>query len=181
MKTQFALIIFSLCMGTAKGQFWKDKLNQVTESVKRKAENKLDEKINHTVDSGIDKVDDALSKNKTPRTDKKQKTNSRNEESSVSNNENRMKENYSDTQTLSTETTISTNIKCIKGAELVEELIRGKNGVLSVSVDSSKGNIFLSYDNSENKNLLPEILNLVRDQGFSANGKPATSKTNLCK
>lgn len=176
MKNFIIISLIIFCSGNVNAQFWKDKLNEAKENVQRKAENKLNEKINKTIDKGIDGVDDAISGKKSDK--RKSSKNSRDQEAESTNDSNT---NYNESADVSSnEMIITTNIKCEKGKELMEELIRNQRNVMSVSIDKATGKVYVSIDNNDNQ-LKENTLKLISENGFSANGKQPKTKNNVCK
>jgi len=179
MKYLITFILLAFCINT-NAQSFKDilnrKKNEIVQKAKNKVENKIDNKIDNTIDKGLNGIDDAVSGKKS-----KKKRNSENNDTEASGNTSSEMPDYNDDAAVSSnEIVISTNIKCQKGKELIEELIRDKRNVMSVSVDSGTGKVYVSISNDDDE-LKENILKLISENGFSANGKQPKTKTNVCK
>lgn len=181
MKYLITIIVLAFSIN-ANAQSFKDILNrkkeQIVQKAKNKVENKIDNKIDNTIDKGLDGIDGAVSGKRS----KKKRNSENNNETEASGNDSSETPNYSESATISSdEMVITSNVKCQDGSDLLEELIRGKNGVMSVSIDLDKGKIYVSIDNNSDKDLKEDILKIITDNGFSANGKQPKTRSTLCK
>lgn len=174
------LFIIACCffLQQANAQFGKDLLNKAKESAKRKAEQKVDQKIDATVGAGVDKADSVL----TGKKKKKDKKNTKNtaDQSEIDTNNNPVGSNEPTGGKINEngELIIKTNIKCAAGKTQIENLLRDTDGVNSVSIDTDSGKLYLSSADSNIYNIVTE---LIRKNGFEADGKKSTNpKGNPC-
>lgn len=175
MKHLITLVLIAFSIN-ANAQSFKDLLNRKKDEIIQKAKNKAENKIDNTIDKGMDKADDAISGKKS----KKNRKSENNETEASGNNSADVPSYNENAEILGNEIIITTNIKCQKGKELMEELIRDKRNVMSVSIDETTGKVYVSIDNNDNE-LKETIFKILSDNGFSANGKQPKTKTNLCK
>lgn len=166
--TGLLCLCFGLLFSTAEAQFGREILERTKQSAKQKLENK----VNNKIDKGIDKAVDAPEK-----IGKKKGSKNQSEGSSSTSTSSGGNDMDAGSQAIG-EIIIKTNIKCAAGKEWLEELIRGKNGVSSVSIDEKTGNVYLvlggDFATKE------DIETLIRSNGYEANGKKKTGGKSSC-
>lgn len=170
----FALVFSISTNAQSLSDLFNRKKNEILQKAQNKIENKIDNKIDQTMNKGLNGIDNAVSGKKSEK-----RRNSENADSYERSAPNEQSQE-STGNTMTSELIISSNVHCQEGSDLLEELIRGKNGVMSVSIDIEKGKIYVSMDKN-NADLKKEILNTITDNGFSANGKNPKTKSTLCK
>ena len=174
MKYILLLIIISFA-SASNAQFGRRVMNKAKEAAERKANQKTDEVIN----KGVDKVDSVITgKKRDPKSDKsgteKETTESTSGNSTSNNNE------ASDVnEIIFKEVILKTNIRCETGKKKLETVLRNADGVISVMIDYDNGNLYLSQENADVRN---KVIELIRQNGFEADGKnPTKSIPNPCK
>lgn len=161
MKT-ILLIATLLLLQTTHAQRWKEKLTQVKESARQKAEQRADQKIETGIDQGIDKADSVVS-GKKKIFEKKQKNNG-----NVIVNE-------------KGEMVIETNIACEEGKALIEEILLAEDAIETVSIDIETGKVCVAGSSPPDGKLYYKSVELIRKNGFIANGQKPTSKKKPCQ
>ncbi len=159
----------------AQAQFGKKLADRAKQAAERKANQKVDEAIN----KGADKIDSVVTGKKRDKTNKT----STEEESTESTSDNSPSDNNNEdggtVETTYKEVIIKTNIRCETGKKKLEAILRDTDGVSSVMIDSDNGNLYLS---SENPDLSNTVIELIRQNGFEADGKKPTKPIpNPCK
>ncbi|MEO5948599.1 MAG: hypothetical protein ABIP79_17420 [Chitinophagaceae bacterium] len=173
MKTILIVCLAVFCT-SANAQFGKRLKEKAKEATERKANQKVDEAIN----KGVDKIDSVISgKKRETKSDKTapetETTESKNENSSSGNEGNgTIENNYK-------EVVVKTNIRCETGKKKLESILRNADGVISAMIDSDNGNLYLSSENPDVRN---KVIDLIRQNGFEADGmKPTKSIPDPCK
>ncbi len=174
MKYLITLIVLAFSIN-ANAQSFTDLLNRKKDEIIQKAQNKAESKVDNAIDKSIEGIASKKSKNK--------RNSENNNETGASNSNTSLEtKSYNESANVSgNEIVITSNVKCQDGSDLLEELIRGKNGVMNVSIDLDKGKIYVSIANNSDKDLKENILKIITDNGFTANGKQPKTKTNVCK
>jgi copper chaperone CopZ len=166
IKILFAILLFTGFTNTANAQF-KDWLNKKKEEAKQKVNDKIDQKSSEGIDKAVDAPEKVIDKKV-----KKGKKQTEPEETQAT-------DNVSNEVQPINEIIITTNIKCNEGKKIIEQLINDTPGVSSISIDVKTGKTYLTFSGeATNKE---EIENLIRQNGYEANGKKKTNGTNACK
>ena len=168
----FILFVILLSFNPANAQLGKKLKEKAREAAERKANQKADEAIN----KGVEKIDSVITGKKRDKTGKS-KTETENSPSNSGNSSNT--ESSSKIETSYNEVTLKTNIRCETGKKNMETILRNTDGVSSVMIDSDNGNLYLSSENPEVRN---KVIELIRQNGFEADGKkPTKPLPNPCK
>lgn len=172
---KYILIISLIFLApAAQAQFGKKLADRAKEAAERKANQKVDEAIN----KGADKIDSVVTGKKRDKT-KKTKTENEPTESTSDNSPSPVEENGGTVETTYKEVIIKTNIRCETGKKKMETILRDTEGVSSVMIDNDNGNLYLSSENSDVRNI---VIELIRQNGFEADGKkPSKAISNPCK
>ena len=169
------IIIISLIFlaPAAEAQFGKKLADRAKEAAERKANQKADEALN----KGVDKIDSVFTGKKRDKTTKT-KTEKETTESTSDNSPSQSTEPGGTVETTYSEIILKTNIRCETGKKKLETILRDTDGVSSVLIDTDNGNLYLS---SENPDLRNTVIELIRQNGFEADGKkPTKSIPNPC-
>jgi len=161
MKT-ILLITALLFLQTTQAQRWKEKLNQVKETARQKAEQRADQKVETGIDQGIEKADSVVSGKKKIFGKK-----SKNDGKVIVNEKGEM--------------VIETNIDCEAGKSLVEETLLGEDAIETVSIDIETGKVCLACSSPPDGKLYYKSVEMIRKNGFTANGQKPTSKKKPCQ
>lgn len=159
----------------AYAQFGK----RLKDRAKEAAERKADQKVDETINKGADKIDSVITGKKRDKKNKTQtetqKTNTASGNSNSSNNE----VSEPSPESIYNEVTIKTNILCPAGKKKIEAMLRDTDGVSSVMIDNTTGKLYLSAEQPE---VTAKAIELVRQNGFEADGKKPTKPIpNPCK
>lgn len=166
------LIAILFSFQTADAQLGKRLKERAKEAAERKANQKADEAIN----KGAEKIDSVITGKKRDKTGKT-KTETENPPSTSDNSSNT--ESSNNIETSYKEVIVKTNIGCETGKTKLETILRNTDGVSSVMIDNDNGNLYLSSENPEVRN---KVIELIRQNGFEADGKkPTKSLPNPCK
>ena len=76
-------------------------------------------------------------------------------------------------------TVILTNIKCEDGKKTIVKLLKKQEGVSKVDVNTKNGELSIEY-NSDGTSYT-QLIKLINETGFDADGNPATGKKYNCK
>ena len=171
MKLLFLIaILFSF--QTANAQFGKRLKDKAKEMAERKANQKADEAIN----KGAEKIDSVITGKKRDKTSNT-KTETENTPTTSGNSANT--ESSNNIETSYKEIVLKTNIRCENGKKNLETILRNTDGVSSVMIDNDNGNLYLSSENPDVRN---KVIELIRQNGFEADGKkPTKTLPNPCK
>ena len=165
LKAVSLLLIFVIVSNTTNAQL-KDWFNKKKLEAKEKVNSKLDQKSSEGIDKVIDAPETAIKKKKSK---KGATTVEENSQATTTDNVTESNENLP----LPKETIITTNILCDKGKKNIEALLRDTDGINSVSIDASNGKVYLSVSKPE---LASAVEDIIRQNGFEANGKKPTQK-----
>ncbi|MGF2413290.1 hypothetical protein [Ferruginibacter sp.] len=167
---QFLLagILFLTTANKADAQV-KDWLKQKKEEAKQKANAKIDQKASEGIDKAVNAPETAV---------KKKAKKKKNKKATATEQEN-TEQAQSETPPNTGEFIIATNIVCAAGKSQMEALLRDTDGVNSASIDSGSGKIYLSAGG--NKEVYEAVIEIIRKNGFTADGKKPTVKANTCK
>lgn len=169
MKTILILFFIAFCT-SANAQFGKKILNKAKETAERKAEQKTDEAVN----KGVDKVEEAFTGKKKTK-DKETGATSENTVSPGSSSNNA----GTGVPKNDGEFIIKTTITCAAGKTQMEILLRDMDGVNSASIDSGTGKLFLAAGG--NNEVYNTAIELIRSNGYTADGKKPTKQVPICK
>jgi hypothetical protein len=166
---QFLLtgILFLTAANNTEAQV-KDWLKQKKEEAKQKANAKIDQKASEGIDKAVNAPETAVKKKAEKKKNKKTAAEQQNTE-----------QVQSETPVNTDEFIITTNITCPVGKSQMEALLRETDGVNSASIDSGSGKLYLSAGG--NKEVYEAVVELIRKNGFTADGKKPTVKANACK
>jgi len=169
----FSLIFFAAETNAQFGKRLKDKAKEAAE---RKANQKADEAIN----KGADKIDSVITgKKRESRTDKSNKETSPSETTAGGSADSNSESADATANSSYKEVIIKTNIRCETGKKKLEDILRDTDGVSSVMIDIDTGKLYLS---SENPAVPANTIDIIRQQGFEADGKKPTKPiANPCK
>ena len=151
----------------AQAQLGKRLKDRAKEAAERKADQKVDEAVNKSAD----KIDSVITGKKR---DKKNKPQTETETLPTASDNSGSTDNGAGdngTESIYKEVTIKTNIRCETGKKKLETLLRDTDGVSSAMIDNDNGNLYLSTENPE---LVNKVIELIRQNGFTANGKKPT-------
>ena len=175
MKYILLLIIISFA-SASNAQFGRRVMNKAKEAAERKANQKTDEVIN----KGVDKVDSVITgKKRDPKSDK-----AATEKETIETISNNSSSNNSEATGVAIESNfkeviVKTNIRCETGKKKLETILRNADGVISAMIDYDNGNLYLSQENVDVRN---KVIELIRQNGFEADGKKPTNPIpNPCK
>lgn len=168
-----AIIFFT---SASNAQFGKRIKERVKESAERKANQKADEAIN----KGADKIDSVITgKKREPKSNKSQTEKENTEATSDNSSSNNNETDNSTVENSFKEVIVKTNIRCETGKKKIETILRNVDGVISAMIDNDNGNLYLSQENPDVRN---KVIELIRQNGFEADGKkPTKSIPELCK
>jgi copper chaperone CopZ len=170
MKVLILFVILLSC-NMANAQLGKKLKDKAKEVVERKANQKADEAIN----KGVEKIDSVITGKKRDGKSGKQKTGTG--QSVTSGNSNGSPDESA--ISIDKEVTIKTNIRCEAGKDKIETILRNTDGVSSAIIDYDTGKLYLSSETSDIPN---KVIELIRQNGFEADGKkPTKSLPNPCK
>jgi hypothetical protein len=180
MRLLIILLIFSYSL-SAQAQGWKDKLNQVKQHTQEKFNQKINEKTDKAIDKSADKLEDVITGKKKEKSSTSNNTDSPNSNNTEIENSESESANNSNVQAISTsinEWNIQTDIKCIKGKDLVQKKLDDLDIFSSIVIDESSGKIYItpSGNQSDSKKIAIDTINGL---GFTAEGKKS-SKKNPC-
>ena len=144
-------------------------IKQKKEEAKQKVNTKIDQKTSEGIDKAVNAPETAVKKKA------EKKKNKKGSAATQTNTE----EAKNETVVSTDELIIATNITCAAGKLQIENLLRDTDGVNSASIDSSSGKLYLSAGG--NKEVYEAVIELIRKNGFSADGKKPTVKANACK
>lgn len=174
MKYLF-LIVIVLFTASANGQFGK----KILDKAKEKASQKANQKTNETIDKGVEKVDSVLTGKKRDKTNNTKKGTETTEPTSDNSGSSNNNTGNGAIETSYKEVIVKTNIRCEAGKKNLETILRNTDGVSSVMIDNDNGNLYLSSENPDVRN---KVIELIRQNGFEADGKkPTKSLPNPCK
>ncbi len=169
------IICLTIFCTSVNAQFGKKILNKAKESAERKADQKTDEAIN----KGVDKIDSVITGKKRERKPGKSRNENETNESTSENNSTNNNEAVENIEPTFKEIIVKTNIRCETGKKKLETILRNADGVISAMIDNDNGNLYLS---SENEDVPDKVIELIRQNGFEANGKkPSNPIVNPCK
>ena len=164
---KYILIISLIFLApAAQAQFGKKIADRAKEAAERKANQKVDEAIN----KGADKIDSVVTGKKRDKNKGKSETETT---TTASENNNTSDNNAGDAsaESIYKEVIIKTNIRCEGGKKKIETILRDTDGVSSVMIDNDTGKLYLS---SENPDVPDKVIELIRQNGFEADGKKPT-------
>ena len=169
MKLILLLTMF-LFFQNSHAQLGKRLKEKAKEAAERKANQKADEAIN----KGVEKIDSVITGKKRDPKSGKQKA-----ETEQSGTENSNGSPDPSAISVYKEVIIKTNIRCETGKNKIEALLRNTDGVSSAMIDYDTGKLYLS---SETPDVPNKVIELIRQNGFEADGKkPTKSIPNPCK
>lgn len=165
----FTLFFLSVSAHAQIGQKLKERIKQ---AVEQKANQRADE----TIGKGVETADSILLGKKKIFNKKNKKKNKEGEQGTDNTGSftaiNTVESNYK-------EVIIATNIRCQAGKEKIETLLRKTDGVSSVMIDTDNGKLYLSSSNADDS---AKIIELIRKNGFEADGKkPTKTIADPCK
>jgi len=169
---KYILLLSLLLSGQLlQAQFGKKVLNKAKETAERKTEQKTDDAIN----KGVDKVEEAVTgKKKTKETGATGNEGANSGSTGSSSNDVTAGAANADGEFI-----IKTNITCATGKTKMETLLRDADGVNSVSIDSGTGKLYLAA--AGNNEIYNNAIELIRANGFTADGKKPTKQIPTCK
>jgi len=191
----FCLTIFCTTANAQFGKEVKEALARAKENARQKANSKVDQKVDQGLDSALS-VPEKLLKNKKGKkskteTDQNDTKSSDTGEQSNNTAEKNTPESTSDNSSSNNneaggvneitfkEVIVKTNIRCETGKKKLETILRNTDGVISVLIDNDNGNLYLSSENPDVRN---KAIELIRQNGFEADGKnPTKPIPNPCK
>lgn len=166
------LIAILFSFQTADAQLVKRLKEKAKEAAERKANQKADEAIN----KGAEKIDSVITGKKREKPGQS-KTETENSQATADNSSN--PEGSNNIETSYKEVIVKTNIRCETGKKNIEAILRNTDGVSSAMIDNDNGNLYLSSENPDVRN---KVVELIRQNGFEADGKkPTKSLPNPCK
>ena len=167
---QFLLtgILFFSVTNNAEAQV-KEWLKAKKEETKQKANAKIDQKASEGIDKAVNAPETAVKKKAEKKKNKK----------TAAVEQQNTEQVQSETPVNTDEFIITTNITCPVGKSQMEALLRDTDGVNSASIDSGSGKLYLSAGG--NKEVYEAVVELIRKNGFTADGKKPTVKANACK
>ena len=173
MRKVFNIISFLFVVQTLSAQSMKDILNRTKTQVQQQATQKVNQKIDQSVDKAADKAmvkifgksGSVFTANNpgAPVITANQKRSS--------STKGKINENG--------EIIIATNIKCTAGKKMIEEGLTDTPGISAALVDTDSGLLFLTLTGKLSS--YEEVTDMIRKNGFTADGKKSISGTNPCK
>ncbi len=185
IKIIFFLGLFFTLNNEANAQF-KDWLNKKKQEAKQKVNNKIDQKSSEGIDKAIDAPETAIKKKKEKKANKTEVNDAMVESETTSqpatqssNGNNQPVEIVNESPNENGSTIIQTNIKCETGKKNIVKLLKKKDGVKKVDINTSNGELNIEY--SSDGISYTELISTINENGFIADGNPATNKKNGCK
>ena len=174
MKT-ILIICFSIFCTSANAQLG----NRLKEKAKEAAERKANQKVDEALNKGVNKIDSIITGKKREPNSGKSETEKETTESTSDNTSSNNDEAVGAIENTFKEVIVKTNIRCETGKKKLETILRNADGVISAMIDTDNGNLYLS---SENPDILNKVIELIRQNGFEADGKKPTNPIpNPCK
>ena len=161
-------------------------LNKKKDEMSQKVNDKINQKASQAMDKAVDAPEKVLENKKNKKNKKSNDTSGTSGPDSSASTSATTPSGNSETIQVENEipnengqTIIQTNIKCENGKKSIINLLKKQDGVFKIDINIKNGE--LSMDYSSDGTPYTEIIKLINDNGFEADGNPAKTKSNICK
>lgn len=183
-KIFLSIVLFTGVSMSADAQV-KDWLNKKKAEAKQKVENKIDQKSSEGIDKAVNSPEKVVKKKQDKKAAKKAANTedpSQNENDGSAANKKQKGESIEVVNEAPSEngsTVILTSIRCEEGKKAIVKILKKQDGVSKVDVNTKNGELSIEY--SSDGTSYTDIIKLINESGFDADGNPATGKKFNCK
>ena len=183
---KFFLVLFLLAgiSGNANAQV-KDWLKKKKTEAKQKVNAKIDQKSSEGIDKAVNSPEKVVKKKQEKKTSTKagnvEEPSQNGNEATATNKKQKAEaiEVVNEAPSENGATVILTNIKCEEGKKAIVKLLKKQDGVSKVEVNTKNGELSIEY--SSDGTSYNDIIKLINETGFDADGNPAKGKKFNCK
>jgi len=187
-----SLCIFLLLSPDTNAQTLKEIINKKKQEAKDRANAKIDQKTSQGIDEAMNTPENAIKKEKEKKKGNKEKkkikiekdkdvvpTETAPDEKPTENKEEETPEGSMAGE--GAQTVIQTNIYCQEGKTKIESMLKKQDGIFEVKANIKNGEVAIRY--SSDGTSYTELLKLINEQGFEAEGNKPTAGApkNPCK
>ena len=181
-------VIFLVAITSSADAQVKDWLNKKKAEAKEKAAAKIEQKSSEGIDKAVNAPETAIKKKKEKKGKKEEAVaaNADVESKAETAAGTKTKKEKSDPIEVVNEapnengaTVILTSIKCEEGKKAIIKLLKKQDGVMKVDVNIKNGELSIEYSSDGTSYM--DIIKLINETGFDADGNLATGKKFNCK